>query len=65
MPPLAIDRRCNVAGVKYHYYDHIEPNESQLKRDNDEVAQFIQFIHGVNEKSAAKGVAGPVVMLVT
>ena len=52
-------------GVKYHYYDHIEPNESQLKRDTDEVAQFLQFVHEVNVNSKEKGTQGPVLMIVT
>ena len=32
------------AKLKYHYYDDVEPNESQLKRDDLEAPKVAKFV---------------------
>ena len=43
------------AGVKYHYYDDVEPNTSQYSRDNTEATRFAELIDRANLVANADG----------
>ena len=36
------------ARVPYHYYDAVEPNDSQFRRDNGEASVFSAFVEASN-----------------
>ena len=56
------DWKASAGRVKYHYYDAVEPTDTQGARDTSEKARFAQYVREVNEyaaKCAADGCSDP------
>ena len=58
-------RHCwkeSAGSVKYHYYDDVEPTDTQGARDTSEKSRFAQYVTEVNEhalKCAESGCNDP------
>ena len=50
---FGFQKRWKGQKLKYHYYNDVEPNESQTARDVVEAARFSQWLHAMNKYAVA------------